>query len=101
MMKKYFFLASCLFISIFSHAQSFVAGGINYTITDAVNFYVEVADNQSVTGAVVISASVVYSTQAYSVTAIKNDAFLFSGITSVNIPNSVLSIGNYAFSNIV
>lgn len=99
MIKKYFLFVLCLFPFVFIQAQNFVDNGINYSIIDLVNFYVEVSDNQSVNGSVVIPSSVVDNSQSYTVTSIKNDAFLNAGITSVVIPNTVVTIGNYAFSN--
>ncbi len=44
-----------------------------------------------------IPASVSYNDVSYSVTSIGNEAFWGSGLTSVTIPNSVTSIGYYAF----
>ena len=50
------------------------------------------------TGTVVIPASVTYNGTAYPVTSIGYEAFYHcNGLTSVTIPNSVTSIGEYAF----
>ena len=51
------------------------------------------------TGAVIIPASITYAGTTYSVTEIGTGAFRFSDLTSVSIPSSVTSIGNYAFAN--
>ena len=49
-------------------------------------------------GNVVIPASVTYNGKTYSVTSIGKEAFEdCTGLTSVTIPNSVKSIGDYAF----
>ena len=59
---------------------------------------VDVADYNSVSGAVVIPSSVTNNGTTYSVTSIGYSAFYScSGLTSITIPNSVTSIGTYAF----
>ncbi len=47
---------------------------------------------------VVIPTFVEYNGRTYSITRIGDDAFLFSSLTSITIPNSVENIGNYAFT---
>ena len=50
------------------------------------------------TGAVTIPSEVAYEGTTYSVTDICSESFSFcSGLTSVVIPNSVTSIGSWAF----
>lgn len=46
-----------------------------------------------------IPSQVIYMDKTMSVTSIGGYAFLYSGLTSVTIPNSVTSIGTYAFFN--
>ena len=67
-----------------------------YTITS--DNTVDVAGDNSVSGAVVIPSSVINNGTTYSVTSIGLRAFEYcSELTSVTIPNSVTYIGNYAF----
>ena len=49
-------------------------------------------------GGIVIPSSVTYNAQTYSVTRIGNKAFKETILTSVEIPNSVTSIGEWAFN---
>ncbi len=61
---------------------------------------VDVAGDNSVSGAVVIPSSVTNNARTYSVTSIGYSAFYScSGLTSVTIPNSVTSIGKWAFQS--
>jgi hypothetical protein len=97
MMKKLLFLVLTL-ISTSAIAQTFSDNGINYNITDAINFKVEVGNNASFTGVANIPEIVNNGGQNYEVTSIGNNAFQFCGnLTSITIPNSVATIGNGAF----
>ena len=61
---------------------------------------VDVAGDNSVSGAVVIPSSVTNNGTTYSVTSIGYSAFYScSGLTSITIPNSVTSIGKWAFQS--
>lgn len=69
--------------------------GICYNITSGTT--VEVTYGIELWGTVVIPVKVSYNESSYSVTSIGNLAFSGLRITSVTIPNSVTSIGDWAF----
>lgn len=78
-----------------AHAQTFEVDGIQYEVNgDGVT----VTYNMN-TGFVTIPETVSYYGTTYSVTAIGNSAFYYSrnGLTGVSIPNTVVTIGDYAF----
>ena len=78
-----------------AHAQTFEVDGIQYEVNgDGVT----VTYNMN-TGFVTIPETVSYYGTTYSVTAIGNYAFYYSrnGLTGVSIPNTVVTIGDYAF----
>ena len=99
MKKKYFLYVIWIFTSTILQAQNFADNGVNYSITDAANFYVTVGDNQGVSGSIVIPESVTYNGQNYAVTSIKDYAFSGSSITGVTIPNAVIIVKNDAFAS--
>jgi hypothetical protein len=51
----------------------------------------------SILGNLVITATISYNSKTYNVTSIGNYAFFRSNFTGITIPNSVVSIGDYAF----
>ena len=72
--------------------------GSSVSVTDKGTSYISYSNEYS--GELVIPESVTYSGKTYSVTSIGASAFYnCSGLTSVTIPNSVTSIGSYAFGN--
>lgn len=97
-MKQKLLLLFSLAITQFTIAQTFTDNGIQYDVTDAANFYVEVGSNQMYNGDANIPSTVVYNSQTYTVTAIGYGAFSGSfTLTSVTIPDSVITIGADAF----
>ena len=53
----------------------------------------------SYSGSVTIPAAVTYNSVTYKVTAVGNGAFAEHSVTSVNLPNTITSIGRYAFGD--
>jgi len=80
---------------------TFTQGDFTYTVTDESNHKVSIAKaaEVSLTGALVIPTSVTYEAVTYAVTAVGESGFNGTGITSVTIPVSVMTIGNAAFLN--
>ena len=107
--KKLFLLCLFCLISIGASAYDFSAKN-----ADGVEIYYNIISSEDLTcevtyggssfssalysGIVNIPASVSYNNKTYSVTSIGNSAFdRCSGLTSIEIPNSVTSIGSGAF----
>ena len=92
---------TCLSSALSATAYDFVTGGIAYNIKSSTNKTVGVTFNgsyNSYSGAVTIPSSVTYNGTTYSVVAIDQYAFReSSGLTSVNIPSTVINIGYGAF----
>ena len=74
----------------------FVVDGIYYKV-DENNTASVIKGNRTYSGDIVIPAYVNYDGKTYNVTSIDEYAFQYCGLASVTIPNSVTSIGNYAF----
>lgn len=127
MKRNMFRIFAALFslaFSLVAHAYTFEAGGLYYNILSYSDLEVEVTfdDNtyNAYSGDIVIPETVDYDGQTYTVTAIGSEAFAndtnltgieipntvetigeraftFSGITEIKIPDSVVFIGNDAF----
>ena len=108
-MKKFLILSVCLLLSAISYAHDFEVDGIYYNITSSVAPYtVEVTYKgtsfneyyNEYSGAVSIPTSVTYNNKTYRVTSIGDKAFCFcKTMISIEIPNSITSIGTHAFSS--
>ena len=83
-------------------AQDFVVGGIYYNITSSSYPYtVEVTKKNGIyySGVITIPERVTSGSKNYTVTSIGDGAFKYSALTSIEIPASVTSIGEAAFSD--
>jgi len=96
-MKKQLLLFLGILTFSISSAQTFTYEGINYSVT-GVN-QVTVASNTTASGPLNLNNAVTDGTNVYSVVSISDYAFSGSGITSVTIPNTINSVGNFAFEN--
>ncbi len=96
---KLLLLIAGLLVCTNASAYDFDVDGIYYNIdgTNATVTYTNFNYN-SYSGDVVIPETVTYDGKIYNVTSIGNDAFCdCSGLSSITIPNSVISIGSSAF----
>ncbi|MFY7937602.1 MAG: leucine-rich repeat protein [Flavobacterium sp.] len=99
-MKKKILILFILLNTSLVLSQTFNYNGINYAVTDTVNFYVKVGSNSSFNGVATIPETVSYNFQNYTVTEIGYEAFRnCTGLTSFTIPNSITNIEGYAFYN--
>ena len=102
MKKLIVFLFSLILSVIFSTsslAYDVKVDGIYYNlISEGKTAEVTMNVEDKYSGEVVIPSSITVEGKEYTVTSIRNSAFYeCSSLTSVTIPNSVTSIGNYAF----
>ena len=104
-MKNYFLLLTLLCLSLSARAHDAEVDGIFYNL-DAYNKTATVTfqgdniysyDNEY-SGDVVIPETVSYYGITYSVTTLGDDCFSWcSSLTSITIPNSVMSLGSFCF----
>lgn len=100
-MKKSFLLLVVLLCSIGQGVAQTLIDGIYYNL-DSESRTASVSEVSSgvpkYSGSISIPNTVVYGGTTYSVTIIESGAFYnCSGLTSIVIPNTVTSIGDYAF----
>ena len=101
MRNKILIAAFLLMSSVSAWADDFTIGNLKYTITDAEKHEVSVgkiSNDNDPEGDLVIPAEVENEGVKYAVRTIDEYAFIgCRGLTSVTIPNSVISIGVMAF----
>ena len=99
-MKNLYHFLLCAVLAMMSSAtwaQTFTVDDLSFTVTDADAKTVSVSKTDATTGEVVIPSSVTNDGETYAVTDIPQNGFGFTGITSITIPASVLSVGSQAF----
>jgi len=75
---------------------------LTFSVLDANAKTLSVAANGSPSGDLVIPNKVIFNDQQYIITCIKDNGFYDCwDITSVSLPNSLTSIGNYAFGSCI
>ena len=98
---------AALLCSLAASAHDFEVDGIYYSITSSSDLTVAVTYRgssyssyyQEYSGVISIPSTVTYNGNTYSVASIVDNAFNNCGITSINIPEGVTSIGNDTFYN--
>lgn len=99
-MKKYLTLAATMVAATLTgSAADYTLGGLSYDVISEITGTVRVVASASATGDVNIPASVTLGGKQYTVTEIEKQCFTDSKMTSVVIPESILTIGDGAFSN--
>ena len=101
-MKKYLLTVLSVIFSITLMGQSFTKDNLTYTIISGTNnVKVKKKQNEQYNNIhVVIPETVQYNDITYTVTEIENQAFQHSSdMLGVTIPNTVTTIGEYAFEN--
>ena len=107
---KHFYHKICLvvlacFSYLSSSAYDFEADGLYFTITSLKDLTVSVNGAVSFSDKLVIPQTVVYKGRTLTVTSVGDEAFsgskyvYGSPLQSVSLPNTILSIGDYAFSD--
>lgn len=100
-MKRYFCLLSLLITCTgFLSAEAIQIGDYYYNLNDAnktAEFTTKQRDTYRYVSTVEIPSSVVYNGSTYKVTRIADWTFSSTNLSSITIPNSVTSIGGFAF----
>lgn len=104
--KHWLMTVAVLLSSLAASAYDFEVGGLYYNITSEEELTVEVTNKNDVwddsySGDIVVPPSVNYNNKIYAVTRIGEEAFIcrVNPVTSVTLPEGILSIGDNAFSH--
>lgn len=97
-MKHFIMLLCGVVLPFFASAQEFAFQGLKFKVTDATKKTCQLAGFEAGEIAALSIPSVATNGGVdYTVTSIADQAFFYSGIRSLTIPNTVLSIGEFAF----
>lgn len=88
--------------SLNANAYDVEIDGIYYNLVEKVKIAEVTSGDDNYRGKVTIPSSIEKDGVTYAVSSISNFAFEYcNGLTSVTIPNSVTTIGDYAFSGCI
>lgn len=100
LVQKFGIIIIALFIPMSASAYDFEVDGLCYNILSEKERTVEITStSERYLGNIEIPEKIIYASKIYTVTSIGDKAFYFNRVESVTIPNSVTSIGAWAFSN--
>lgn len=100
-MKRLFTLLALFSITLGSYAYDVYVDGIYYNVvskTKEAEVTFKDEDYKSYSGTVTIPETFVSNETEYRVIKIGANAFRSSSISSISLPNSIISIGKYAFA---
>ena len=89
-----------LLCSVMAHAYDFEVDGIYYNIISSSDLTAEVTEGDNeYSGEITIPSTVTYKSKTLKITRIARSAFSHAKIQSITIPNSIESIGTFAFES--
>lgn len=97
-LSKILMLAFMLACSLQASAYDFMVDSLSYNVIAEGEVEVTHNDSARVSGDVVIPATIVHDGMTYHVTRIGDDAFRGCSITSIDIPEGVITIDDWAFN---
>lgn len=81
-------------------SDTFLKDALEYKVIDAENYLVSIINYDCTAATINIPVSVEYFCTTYTIISIEDNVFSFcSVLTDITIPNSIINIGAYAFSN--
>ena len=96
--KKLYVLAIVVACSLTASAYDFMVDSISYNVIGENEVEVTHNDSAKLRGEVVIPATIIHDGVTYHVTCIGNDALRACPITSIDIPEGVTKIDDWAFN---